>query len=76
MPDNTERVARAKETLQLAQELESRDQAMFRANRQDLIDLLANLHHLAEDYEFDIDDLWRIAKDHYQAESARKRTNA
>lgn len=35
-----------------------------------ITDLFTDLHHLAEAYEFDIDDLWRIAKDHYQAESA------
>lgn len=34
-----------------------------------ITDLLTDLHHLAKDYDFDLDDLWRIAKDHYQAES-------
>lgn len=66
--DGYERIARANVALDSVYvenvpefKIEGRDKA--------IIDLFADLHYLAKDYGFDIDDLWRIAKGHYQVEA-------
>ncbi len=57
MTDNSERIKRAREALDV---YEGSDEA--------LIDLLADLHHLAAHYNYDIDYSYRVAKGHFYAE--------
>ena len=70
LPEEKVQIARANEALDSAYientpefEIEGRDEA--------IVDLFTDLHHLCTDYNFNIDELWRIAKDHYHAESER-----
>ena len=69
-PDDSERTLRAN----LALDTYIEPGREFEIEGRDVIitDLLTDLHHLAEAYDFDLDDLWRIAKGHYQAESTEE----